>query len=470
MKELTKHYQHYLCTLIFALTDYIAIVAAEKLALWIRNWNVTYSIPAQYIYIWVPLIFFVFIVQTHVYTRMQPILDSVRKLFYAVLYGMVSCILLLFLFKESIALSRVYAGLFCIFVMLSVFLARYLLRWVFKKGHFFYEPVILIGAGKTAEHVLRFFAGDLGYRYDVTGIIDDHPISKRISQQFLLYGKMKDAESIVRDSGIQTVIITAPGLKKEALQDLIQKIQPYVRSISFVPDLIGIPMVGIETQTLFSEEILMLTMKNTLARRWNRVVKRVFDLVCTIIGSILLSPFLIGLTLLVAIYNRGHVIFKHQRVGKNGKLFPCYKFQTMIPNAQEALEKYLAENPEARREWEANFKLEHDPRVTKLGAFLRKTSLDELPQLWNVVRGDMSLVGPRPIITEEIERYGDYFREYSMVLPGITGMWQASGRSDVTYEERVAMDTWYVRNWSIWVDLMYLFKTIAVVFSRKGAY
>lgn len=401
---------------------------------------------------------------------MQPILDSFRKLFYAVLYGMVSCILLLFVFKESIALSRVYAGLFCILVLLLIFLARYVLRTILKRGHFFYEPVILIGAGRTAEHVLRFFQGDLGYRYDVTGIIDDHPISERISRKFLLYGKMKDAEAIVRDAGIQNVIITAPGLKKEALQDLIQKIQPYVRNIAFVPDLIGTPMAGIETQTLFSEEILMLTVRNNLARRWNRVIKRIFDLVCTIFGSILLSPLLLGLTLLVAVTNRGHVIFAHQRVGKNGKLFPCYKFQTMIPNAQQALEQYLKDNPEARREWEANFKLEHDPRVTRLGAFLRKTSLDELPQLWNVIRGDMSLVGPRPIITAEIERYGDYFREYSMVLPGITGMWQASGRSDVTYEERVAMDTWYVRNWSIWVDLMYLFKTITVVFSRKGAY
>lgn len=194
----------------------------------------------------------------------------------------------------------------------------------------------------------------------MTGIIDDHPISERISQRFLLYGKMKDAEAIVRDSGIQNVIITAPGLKKEALQDLIQKIQPYVRNIAFVPDLIGTPMAGIETQTLFSEEILMLTMKNNLARRWNRVIKRIFDLVCTILGSILLSPLLLGLTLLVAVTNRGHVIFAHQRVGRNGRLFPCYKFQTMIPNAQEALKKYLAENPEARKEWEANFKLEHD--------------------------------------------------------------------------------------------------------------
>lgn len=467
---MTKKYLRYLVPVVFILADYLAIVGAEKLALWCRNWNVVYTVPAQYTYLWVPLIFFVFLAQTQVYTKMQPLLDSVRTIFTALIYGIVSCIILLFLFKESIALSRIYAGLFAIFVIFSVFIVRYLVRFFLKKAHLLYEPVILIGAGRTAERVLRFFDGDLGYRYDVMGIIDDHPISERISKKFLLYGKMKDAETIVRDAGIQNVIITAPGLKKEALQELIQKIQPHVRNISFVPDLIGTPMAGIETQTLFSEEILMLTLKNNLASKRNRFIKRSFDIIFTVFGSILISPILLALFLIVAINNKGHVIFAHQRVGKNGRLFPCYKFQTMIPNAQEALKKYLAENPEARKEWEENFKLEHDPRVTKLGAFLRKTSLDELPQLWNVIRGDMSLVGPRPIVTAEIERYGDYFREYSMVLPGITGMWQASGRSDTTYEERVAMDTWYVHNWSVWIDLMYLFKTAKAVFFGKGAY
>ena len=176
------------------------------------------------------------------------------------------------------------------------------------------------------------------------------------------------------------------------------------------------------------------------------------------------------LSIIVAIDNRGRVIFAHRRVGRNGKEFFCYKFQTMIPNAQEVLEKYLAENPEARREWNESFKLTNDPRVTKLGDFLRRTSLDELPQLWNVICGDMSLVGPRPIVKEEIPRYKKNIREYYMVLPGITGMWQVSGRSDTTYDERVAMDTWYVRNWSVWIDLMYLLKTFDAVLNRRGAY
>ena len=142
----------------------------------------------------------------------------------------------------------------------------------------------------------------------------------------------------------------------------------------------------------------------------------------------------------------------------------------MVPDAQERLKKYLAENPAAQREWDETFKLTNDPRVTRLGAYLRRTSLDELPQLWNVIRGDMSLVGPRPIVEDEVPRYGENIREYYMVLPGITGMWQVSGRSDTTYAERVAMDTWYVQNWSVWIDLMYLFKTVKAVVTAKGAY
>ena len=214
----------------------------------------------------------------------------------------------------------------------------------------------------------------------------------------------------------------------------------------------------------------MLHIRNNLARKRNLWAKRIFDLTAVISGGLLILPALLLLAVVVGIDNRGRIIFAHRRVGKDGKLFPCYKFQSMMPDAEKRLEEYLAKNPEARKEWEESFKLTNDPRVTKLGGFLRRTSLDELPQLWNVLMGDMSLVGPRPIVEKEIEYYGDCIREYYMVPPGITGIWQVNGRSDTTYEERVAMDTWYVRNWSVWIDLVYLFKTVKAVLMGKGAY
>ena len=142
----------------------------------------------------------------------------------------------------------------------------------------------------------------------------------------------------------------------------------------------------------------------------------------------------------------------------------------MVDNSQEVLVEYLQNNKDAASEWNENFKLKYDPRITKIGAFLRRTSLDELPQLWNVLIGDMSLVGPRPIIDEEISKYGIYIEDFYIVRPGITGLWQVSGRSDTTYEERVMMDSWYVRNWSVWLDLIYLLRTIGILISKKGAY
>lgn len=464
--------QNYLPPVLFVLLDYSAILLAEKAAFelhWLLG-SMDYHIGGSYLYLWIPLVFLMFLGSSRAYTHMQSILENMKDIFYSVIYGLVTCLLVLYFFKESLVASRLYVVLFGILVLFNIYCLRYIARVFLKHFHLLTEPVILIGAGKTAERVLRFYDGDLGYRYNVIGLLDDHPISPELTRQFLLLGTMDQAEKIIRQSGVKTIIITAPGLDKDKLTDLISRIQPYVRNISYAPDLIGTPMAGVKAQVLFSEEVLMLQLKNNLARRRNRLFKRCFDLFCTVTGGILISPILIIIAILVCKDNKGNVIFAHQRVGRKGKLFPCYKFQTMVPDAQAKLEVYLKDNPEARKEWEETFKLTNDPRVTKLGAFLRKTSLDELPQLWNVICGDMSLVGPRPIVTKEIKRYGEHFREYSMVLPGITGMWQASGRSDTTYEERVAMDTWYVRNWSVWIDLMYLFKTFKAVFCGKGAY
>ena len=184
---------------------------------------------------------------------------------------------------------------------------------------------------------------------------------------------------------------------------------------------------------------------------------------------ITLAPFFIVICLLIR-RDGGNAFFAHYRVGKDGKLFGCMKFRSMISNSQEVLKTLLENDAEARMEWERDQKLKNDPRITPVGNFLRKTSLDELPQLINVLRGDMSLVGPRPVTQEELSRYGEEVTFYLRVKPGITGLWQVSGRNDTTYETRVALDTWYVQNWSVYNDLVILFKTIKVVIGRDGSY
>lgn len=461
--------------LLFVIFDYLAILLAEKMAFGMHDiystlMGTSYHVPNAYLFFWIPLVFIAFLAISQTYTKMQPIIAMVQQIFYAVLYALITCILALYFMQASMLASRLYVVLFGFLTLFNIYVGRYILLKLLKKMNWLTKPVILVGAGKTAELTLSFFDSDLGYRYRIVGLLDDAPISEELPQKFPMLGKVSDAERIIRDSGVRTVIITAPGMDSERLERLVAKIQPLVRDILFVPDLMMLPLGHVGVEPFYTEKVFMLSIRNNLARRRNRLAKRIFDLVATVIGGLLILPILLILAVLVGIDNKGHIIFAHRRVGRKGELFPCYKFQSMVPDAQERLEEYLAKNPEARKEWEESFKLTNDPRVTKLGAFLRKTSLDELPQLWNVLMGDMSLVGPRPIVTKEIERYGDYIREYYMVPPGITGMWQVNGRSDTTYEERVAMDTWYVRNWSVWIDLVYLFKTVKTVFTGKGAY
>jgi Undecaprenyl-phosphate galactose phosphotransferase WbaP len=201
-----------------------------------------------------------------------------------------------------------------------------------------------------------------------------------------------------------------------------------------------------------------------------RVVKRCLD-VCLVLASIpVLLPLLAVISLVVLLTSPGPVFYSHRRIRRNGEFFSMWKFRTMCQNSAEVLEQYLAQHPEARVEWNKSHKLKRDPRITSVGSFLRRYSLDELPQMWNVLCGQMSLVGPRPIVAAEVEKYGDCFGCYCRVKPGLTGIWQISGRSELSYDERVALDCRYVEQWSLSKDTIILAKTFAAVVNQEGAF
>ena len=222
-----------------------------------------------------------------------------------------------------------------------------------------------------------------------------------------------------------------------------------------------------------SEEIgggQFLVVRPRLFRPSYRIAKRLLDIGLSAGLLILLSPILLVLSLIVKLTSSGPVFYRQRRIGRRGNEIRPWKFRTMRPNADEILATVLASDPDLRAEWERDHKLKNDPRVTKVGGFLRATSLDELPQLWNILCGDMSAVGPRPIVEDEISKYGDAFSLYKRVTPGLTGMWQISGRNNTTYDERVALDRYYVNNWSIGLDLYILLRTAKTVVLREGAY
>jgi len=199
-------------------------------------------------------------------------------------------------------------------------------------------------------------------------------------------------------------------------------------------------------------------------------LKRAIDITAALLGLIVAAPLLVTIALAIKLTSPGPILFGHPRIGRYGRTFPAWKFRTMVTNGEEVLQNHLHHDPEAREEWATTQKLRDDPRVTSIGGFLRRWSLDELPQLWNILNGSMSLVGPRPIVTDEIPKYGPWFQDYAAVRPGLTGLWQVSIRTDTTYDERVQLDAYYVEHWTPWLDLLILARTATVVVRGEGAF
>ena len=462
--------------LLFIIVDYIALVLAQETAYQIRELfqgflPTVFVLPINYQFIYIPLVFILCIAVQSGYEFNRPSLDVSQGVFKGLLFGMVMSIIILFVINASGKVSRLFCFLFVFTSLGWVATLRYAVSKFIKGSTLLKEEIIVIGAGKTAERIKAYFDKDLAYRYEIVGLIDDNPISDELPSEYPLLGKMDEAAKIVQDMDIYTVLVSAPGMDKDKMDQLLTDIRPYVRNILFAPNLVGTPMGSVQIQTLFSEQITLLKSYNNLARVRSRVLKRLFDFFFTLTFMPIIIPILFVLGVIIKIDSKGSVFYNAQRLGENGKNFTCYKFRSMYTDGDERLKKYLAENPEAAAEWKEFAKLRgYDPRVTKAGRWMRRTSLDELPQLLNVLEGTMSLVGPRPYLPREKEDMGADVEIITMAKPGITGFWQINGRNDVTFADRVAMDVWYVKNWSLARDIMFLAKTFKIVLGKSGAY
>jgi Undecaprenyl-phosphate galactose phosphotransferase WbaP len=224
------------------------------------------------------------------------------------------------------------------------------------------------------------------------------------------------------------------------------------------------------SEIVYANEVLGRTHEKVRQVPLDQALTEAMNVMVALLALIFLAPVMIAVAIAVYAQDGGPIFFAHRRLGRNGRYFYCLKFRSMAVNAEQRLKDLLASDPQARQEWEKDHKLRHDPRVTRLGEFLRKTSLDELPQLFNVLKGEMSLVGPRPIVEAEIAKYGRRFEHYCAVKPGITGLWQVSGRNDTTYRARVAMDCVYAARRNVWMDFRVLALTVPAVLARKGSY
>ncbi len=343
---------------------------------------------------------------------------------------------------------------------------RYLIRNLLIRASYFGRQVSIIGAGETARLVIQYLRTHPEYGFiPVAAYDDNNSLHNDIIEGVPVIG---DISLAITEPRTQQALISIPSARAETAQRIINSVYSTFPYIWVIPDLFGVPNQAIQTHSVGS--IASLEIKNNLRSVQARIIKRTIDLIGAGVGGLLISPILIIVALAIKLDSPGPAVYKARRIGRNGQVFNCLKFRSMRQDAEARLKEVLDSDPILKAEFEATHKLKNDPRVTRVGAFLRKTSLDELPQLGNVLNGTMSLVGPRPIVQAEIEKYNEVYEVYKQVRPGMTGYWQANGRSDTSYDERVGMDNFYVTNWTPWLDIVILIQTVRVVLLGKGAY
>jgi Undecaprenyl-phosphate galactose phosphotransferase WbaP len=329
-------------------------------------------------------------------------------------------------------------------------------------------PAVVYGANEMGRMIVDKLLNKRRLGYTPVLILDDDAQTGDSYRGIPIIHDTLAAPEIVRRFNIKMAIVAISHIKRADLVTLVNKSVSAFRYNILIPDFFGITTVWMSARDF--DGVLGLATSQNLKIPANLFIKRCVDLFAVFTGGLLLLPFLLVIAFLVRVTSKGPALYAHTRLGLNGKKFKTYKFRTMVSGADKKLADLLERDAGARAEWEAGQKIKNDPRVTTFGRFLRSTSIDEFPQLLNVLRGEMSLVGPRPIVEAEMQKYGGDFSRIFSVKPGITGLWQISGRSDTGYADRISFDTYYLQNWSVWMDLWILHRTAGVVLKRSGAY
>ncbi|MDR2097945.1 MAG: undecaprenyl-phosphate galactose phosphotransferase WbaP [Spirochaetaceae bacterium] len=356
----------------------------------------------------------------------------------------------------------------CFFSTLVILVCRSVMRGILSTTKLGGIPAVIYGCNTTGRLITDKLLNNRALGYVPVLILDENVEAGESYRDIPVIHDASLGPEIVKRFNIKVAIVAMNHLKRKDLVTLLNYSVSAFRYNVLIPDFFGMTSIWMSARDF--DGILGLATAQRLKIRWNLAIKRLLDLFVVIFGGLVLLPFLLFIALAVRVSSPGKALYAQTRIGQNGRRFKAYKFRTMTKDAESRLKELLENSEEARLEWEAGQKLKNDPRVTKLGAFLRKTSLDEFPQLINVLKGDMSLVGPRPIVDAEIKKYGDDFQRIFSVKPGITGLWQVSGRSDTDYKDRVSFDTYYLQSWSIWLDLWILYRTIGAVLRHRGAY
>ena len=402
--------------------------------------------------------------------RRLPFWEELRRLWLGLGEGFALIFALITLAKLGEEFSRLSIFLAAVSAFLFFPLGRLGLKRFLFSFRRYRIPALIYPANEEGERLLSALLREPTLGYEVIGFVDDEP--SRFGRKIYglkVFGPLRQIGKLARLKGVDTVFVVVNGQPFPWLRQFYAYLQRNVREIFFVPNFAELGLFNAEISFLFAGKTAFIRISNPLGSRLNQLLKRSFDLLGAIFFGLLSLPLMLFIALAVKLDSPGPVFFSQERVGFRGRRFRILKFRTMHVEAERRLAEFLARDPLRRKQWLEYRKLERDPRVTRVGRFLRRFSLDELPQFWNILRGEMSLVGPRPVTREELDTYyGEQAHFYTAVRPGLTGLWQVSGRNRLTYQERVYLDVWYVQNWSLWLDLIILLRTLPVVLKCEG--
>ncbi len=457
-------------TVLFA--DTISLIVAGALAVFTRYLFHGEFTPHDYISFAPSIVIFLMVfADCGLYPGVatSPIEES-RLILRAWTIGFLILISTSFFLRQGTFASRIVFALAWALTIILVPLSRRILRGACSLQPWWGIPTVILGEPVAGSMMLELLLGHrrLGLRpiafLTEGGSRSDYPQGP----ENIFIGDLSHAKRFVHENAGCYAVVAMPNASSDRLQAIHKEHIETYHTVLLVPDLFGMRSLSVKACDVCG--VLTIKLDQRLARTMPRLIKRAFDLVLTGLATLLLLPLILVICLALKCSSEGPIFYGQRRIGKDGVRFNVWKFRSMIVDADRVLKTHLEADPALLEEWKLDHKLKVDPRITPIGRFLRKSSLDELPQLWNILCGDMSLVGPRPIVESEVEKYGANFEQYCQVTPGLAGLWQISGRNNTSYELRIRMDGYYVRNWSLSLDTYILLRTMKTIVLSEGAY
>jgi exopolysaccharide biosynthesis polyprenyl glycosylphosphotransferase len=392
----------------------------------------------------------------------EKILDEVLHIFWAFSSGM-ALLLVGFFFAKFYFFSRFIFlatwALGMIFLLLGRSFLR-ILRQNFYEFGFGRIKILILANGKVGREVINFLIKDPSY--EIIGILTEMPSKNKTIAQIPVFGVFDDLEKILKGFPIDEILLASEKSSEKITEKLVRIAHIFHKKFRFLPDELALDLAAVRISTL--GEFPIITLENTKIDGWSLISKKIFDTILAFLALIVLSPLFLWIAFKIRQEDQGAIFYVSQRVGKNGRFFPCFKFRTMVRDADKLKKKLKNE-----RKGGVLFKIKNDPRITKFGKFLRTWSFDEFPQFFNVLRGEMSLIGPRPHLPEEVRKYKKDDHRVLSICPGITGFAQIHGRSSLNFEEEMNYELFYLKNWTFLLDLMIFFKTIFLVLKKENA-